>query len=321
MPTFDRGADDAKKRSDETKAKGGRSRIKQITWDDKEEKILRFLNDTTRGPMGIIGLKTHSFIPTKAKPEEYKGDWPESMWAICQNDIVFRIGGVPTGEWEEGYGHCYICANEEYAAKLDRFKKPINRPSDQVYGLAVVRKPIIEGSGASARVVGIEDEYHEWKDADGKLTSIVVVGYVSQKYSNFWASPAAAAYMEPRTILDKDFRILREENNYRAAIANNTPDLRPGTPGWKNYETALAVMGFDLEEYLVGRSDPDWYARWFDPARTPKDGYARQDHDEEEQSGGDGAKPQTSAVQPGFDPDLMKGFADRLAERPDRQTQ
>lgn len=325
MPTARKGAAVAKKDAEDAKAARGRSRIKQRTLDKGEVVLVRFLSEHEERadyPQTVISAKTHNFADTKPQPAEFKGDnWPKSMWGICPLDPWFRVekDGVLTDEYEPGYGRCFI--HERDRGKKDKFGKDMSMPADQVYGLAVICEPVIQKDGAGNEYVAdIRDLYHDWKDAEGTVHKIPEIVYFSQKWSNFWAPAVATAYLPPRTILGKVFRIERVENDYTVTMIGQTPSHQPGTDSWKVYEEALKIMDFDLEAFLLEHASEDHYARWFDPSKTPKDGYGRKDKDDDKD--GDSSEPAagsaaqgTTASAPKFDQSVMADFQGQLKNR------
>jgi hypothetical protein len=312
MPILTQGAEAAEKISDENKA-GGVFRLPQLVIKDGETFAVHFVTEQTE----VITMDVHQFIETKPKPEGWPGDkYPKTMWAICQLDRAFRLRG-PDGsildEYEPGYGDCYI-HNHLAGQKDPKFGGDMARPASQVYGLAVMRKPV--NDPVSGNVIGFADETVEFTDDKGAKYQIPKLVIVSQKYSNFWHPVKATAYLPPHTIRDKDYIISRKGNEYTIGVAAHTPDLMPGTPAWGKYEEALILTGFDLGAYLIDHSTPDHYARFFDPEKTPSGGYGRKGSGDE---GGDDASPAAdgpaAAGSAAVDPDVLKNFQESLSRR------
>lgn len=317
MPTITKGATAAEKISDDIRSsRSSFWRPKFISIKGGESYMMRPITSLD----DLIVADTHSFMPTKPKPEEYSGDWIQSMWAICAKDVMFRLrdeAGNPTDSFESGYGTCYL--HDHYAGKLDpKFKKDMSIPGSQTYALVVLREPVYDP--ATNNIVGFKDKLVEYKDSDGKIHQIPDFRVVSQKWSNFWAAVAAAAFMDGE-IRNKDFAVKRKDNEYTITAAPATPSHQPGTDSWKVYEEALALVGgFDLGEYLIAHSTPDHYARWFDPDKTPEGGYARKGDGDagETASAGDEA----AAATPGaaeVDAAEMAAFQEMLAGRGDKK--
>jgi hypothetical protein len=312
MPILTEGADAAEQISDEIKQSRAGFRIPQIIFKDGESVPLHFFTPHTK----LLTFDTHSFIPTKAKPEGWPGDnYPAKMWAICQNDRPFRLrdeAGNLTDGFEEGYGNCYI-HTAMAGVKDPKYGGDLSKPASQVYGLAVIREPVFDGPDGP--VIGFRDVMVEYKSPDdGAVYQIPKFGYVSQKYANFWHPVKATAYVRPNTILDKDFLVTRKEKEYNVSVAAHTPDCQPGTPAWTKYEEALALIGFDLATFLLDHATPDHYARFFVPGVDPAGGYGRKRDDED----GDSPQPAgevSAAGGPQVDAGVLANFRDSLKAR------
>lgn len=330
MPTLTQGAEAAEQISEEIKAKSRRGRVKQLIIKAGEQRIIRLVNDHVARPLvsgegtmlGWVSVDFHGFIPTKDKPAEYTGqNWPKSMWAICQNDIMFRVRDPKTGKatdaYEDGYGNCYICA--KYAGVREgKFNKDKGRPDAQVLAVAVIREPVTDP--ATGRTTGFRDSLVDWTDPDSKKTvKIPEFVVVNQKYSNFFGPIKHACFVEPQTVTNKDFLVVREENKYTLTPFGQTNDLMHGTPEWgARYEQPLARLGFDLGEYVLSHADPDHYARWFIEGATPKGGYAKQaaeDGDTEDAGAATPAAAASAAAAPAIDDDAMAAYAASLQKR------
>lgn len=235
------------------------------------------------------------------------------MWAICQNEKMYRLRDEAknlTDEFEEGYGNCYICRAYK-GVKDDKFGHDKSRPTYLVHGLAVVRKAA-KGPDKK-RITGFSDETVEYRVPEdfpglqdqenfpglkeGDLLQVPRIVIVAQRFQPLWHPLAATAYAPPYTIQDKDYEVSRKGNKddgWNVVPVNYTPDkLAPGLPAWKRYEQALLIMGggaqpFSLQDWFLDNGTPDHYAKFFDPARIPEGGYGR-DRDgaagEEEEAG------------------------------------
>jgi hypothetical protein len=311
VPTLTRGAAAAEQISDERKS-GGVPRVKQLVVKDGDAFVIHFVTEFT----DLLSFDVHQFIDTKPKPEGWPGDnYPKSMWAVCQLDRVFRLrdsAGNLLDEYEEGYGNCHI-HNTLAGQKDPKFGTDKAKPAAQVYGLAVLRKALQDP--ATGEVTGFTDECAEVKDEKGAILQVPKLVIISQKYSNFWNAVNAAAFVAPKTILDKDFVITRKGNEYNIAVATITPDLKPGTAAWKRYEEAQAIMEFDLAAHLLDHATPDHYARFFIPGVDPVGGYGRKGDDTEDStpaSADQGAAPVTG---PAVDQAALADFRASLSNR------
>jgi hypothetical protein len=313
MPTPTKGAQAAEKISDEIKSSRSSFWRPHFLTLKVGTYFMRPITDID----DLFIADLHQFFATKPKPEGYNGKWLETMWAVCQRDVMFRIrdeAGNVTDEFEDGYGDCYL--HNAYAGKPGKYKKDQSVPDNQTLALVVEREPVRDASGG---VTGFRDKLEEFKDKDGKIHKIPAFKIVSQKWSNYWAAVAASAFMAPRTICDKDFIVQRKEgeNDYTITAVPPTPDHKPGTESWARYEEALKLVGgFDLGEFLIAHSTPDHYARWFDPDKTPEGGYGRREGDGDEgESGGEAAAASASPSVPDVSDDELGAFRGMLAGR------
>ena len=211
----------------------------------------------------IIVIDVHMGVPTKKPPKGVKADkWPTQMSAVCQDAEAFQLrdgDGSPTGEYEPGYGQCYIHLHMQDV--MGKFKRSVAVPSSQGWGLLVMREPVLD---ARKKLTGFRDITEEFKDKEGHTHRIPKIVIASQSYSNFWAAFKAAGEMTG-TICDRDFSVERVDNDYVISAGRETPDLQPGTPGWLAYLDALALKDVSLEGTLVYQSSPEYYGRFFDP--------------------------------------------------------
>ncbi|MCW2929894.1 MAG: hypothetical protein JWM19_856 [Actinomycetia bacterium] len=312
MPILDEGLDVAEATADEIKASraSGYLRPRTLPIKDGETHYLRFLTPHT----ATLGGQCHQYIPTKDKPEGVTWTWPKAMWAICQNEKMYRLrdeAGNLTDAFEEGYGNCYICRAYK-GVKDDKFGHDKSRPTYVVHGLAVVRKAAKSPDGK--RITGFSDETVEYrvpedfpglKDGEnfpglkaGDLLQVPRIVIAAQRYEPFWHPLAATAYAPPYTILDKDYVVTRKGNKddgWNVVPLTQTPDtLAPGKPAWKRYEQALLIMGggekpFSLREWFLDNGTSDHYAKFFDPDRVPEGGYGRDRDGAAGEEGGDAA--------------------------------
>lgn len=315
MPILSTGLDEAEQISEALKKGSAFYRIANLVMKDGDAPvILRFYTPHNK----VVSFDTHQFIPTKAKPAGWPGDkYPQSMWAICQNDKAFRLrdsAGNLTDDFDPGYGDCHI--HKIMAGEKDKkYGTPLSRPAAQVYGLAVEREAIFDEK--TGQPVGFRDKTTEYKDKDGKVWQIPKFVLVSQKYSNFWHPIKATAYLPPHTILDKDFMVTRKGNDYTVTVAMQTPDHQPGTESWKRYDEALALTGFNMEDYLLDHASPDHYKRFFIEGQDPEGGYGRGgDEDQEQQETTVSAAAAQSPVStPQVSADALAAFRQDLGGR------
>lgn len=304
---------------------GGFYRVPDLVIKDGESYLLRFATEIT----DLTTMSVHRFMPTKPKPESCDWDkWPDKMWAVCQRDNAFRVRdrqGNLTDEFEDGYGDCYLC--NTYGGVMEsvqnKFKKDKGRPDTLTYGLAVLCKVL--NDPATGNVTGFAEETAEFKPGEdvivggetvakkGEIVQLPKIVLIAMRYSSFWHPVQATAFLPPKIIRDKVFTVSRKENDYTITPVATDP---PGTQAWKKYEDALVITGFDLDPYLLDHATPDHYAKFFDPARLPAEGYSRKASEDGEGEGEKGAAaPAAAQAGPVIDQDALKSFSGRLSGR------
>lgn len=290
----------------EKKERPGFYRVGSLVIKDGDSIFVRFVTPRT----DLVTLKVHRFMPTKPKPDECDWEkWPPAMWGVCQNDNAFRIrdgAGNLTPDFEEGYGSCYLCT--AFAGQLDKFKNDMSRPTSLTYGLAVEVTPRVEGGVA----VGFDEKTAEFKAEDKTVTLVPQFMIAAQRWSNFWHPVEATAFMPPNLITDKFFGISRKDKDYTITpVANDSNHEATAA----RYAEALTLIEFSLDDYLLGTADPDYYAKWFIPGQTPKDGYKRKSADEDGEEGSEAAATPAATAGPQIDQSAMETFRNRLSGR------
>lgn len=277
MARVQKGLGKAEERAEENKGSSF-YRIRTYFMKDGDIAYLRYLTPLDE----MITADTHAFCDTKPKPDEYKGDkWPTQMPAICQNDRMFLVYGEddqPTTDYEPGYGDCFIHNRDRGKVRDGKFKKDKSVPDTQTYALAVVREPVLDPVTKKPR--GYKDAEDEFKMTDGTIRKIPRIVIISQKHRNYWSAVDAAMFMGG-DVRGTDFRVTRKENDYIFVGIGQDPNLNPETPSWARYTETLELVEFDLEKEILHQASPDWYARWFDPSKTPEGGYSRSEDAEE----------------------------------------
>jgi hypothetical protein len=298
MPNFTTGATEAEKASRRTAMEG---RAAPFTIKAGQTKWVRMLTDIKPGPNGLITIDTHVAVPTREKPKDFRGPkWPSNMSVICANATAFRIhdsNGIPTDEFEEGYGHCYV--HENFQGQMSKFNQPIAVPTSQVYALCALRELITNDDG---RPTGIRDTMEEYKDDKGSY-QVPAIRLMAQRYQSFYGPMAAAAFMSG-TILNRDFMIKRVENDYEVVGQDVTEDLRPGTEKWERYTKALELMKLSLPQIIADLASLEFSRRWFDPS------YKFSDDGEEGGSEETGTSP--AEGQPQVDDAEVQAMRERL---------
>lgn len=224
---------------------------------DGEKAIVRFLTDHDQW----IGVLMHSMVPTKAKPDNFEGNWPQVMGAVCRKDPAFA--GT--------YSDCYIC---DHLAGKGKVK---GNPSLRTWALACLREEVIE----DGKVVGFRDAVREVKrkkkDSDTEETiqekAIVVV---TMGWKNFFAALQGFAG-HYGTVLDRDYIIKRKGSD-----TDTTYQIIPMDPLFDDKGNKLDVRSewgkryatdLTIEDAVTAQSSDEYYARFFDPrVSVDKDG-------------------------------------------------
>lgn len=177
--------------------KQGFDRLGTFKLEDKESAYFMFVNDVAPNP-GVstawITVKSHSFVPTKPQPKDYKGakKWPPNMSCVCRNEGPFKLA----------FGDCWVCANvKETEGKYKG--KPV-RPFDQTYSLVLMMDPVRGteemvaagqiGADRVGRVVSFKPKMKEIKrtDADGnetgESTQVPDIRQCSLSWKNFYST-------------------------------------------------------------------------------------------------------------------------------------
>ena len=304
MPIFNDDLDEAESRDAASKSF---NRLNEWSIKDGEKLFLRFIRN------GAIPMDVHQYIPTKDKPEDCNWTkWPSMMWGVCPRDKAFRVAGPdgrPTDEYEEGYGECYI--HVAYAGQKGKFGKDMGVPVVVSYGLAVPRKIVLDPVTGKPR--GLEDETFEFRTPEGDIVRLPKVVIVAQKYAQLWGAVNATKFLPNSSICDRDFQIVRKENDLKVTALDKTPEHQPGTPSWERYKQAVELLDVSVEKYLTDHASRDHYARFFIPGETPEGGYGGGSGDDDEAKPKDG--PATTATAPEVPQDKMDAFRDSLKNR------
>lgn len=268
MPVFTGGAEQAEERARAAQSFSGK--VRYLSQDLREAKgapvYIRVI--TEHGQW--IPVDVHQGVPTKPAPKDFKGGkWPETMSAVCANDIAFRLRG-PDGkildEFEPPathYGHCYI--HEGMADVRSKFGKLIARPVPMVFALVALREPVLDRNGA---IVGMRDKTMEFEGKKGaKAQQVPVIRVASHKWSNFFG-PIRSSMVMTDSVCVRDFVVTQDGTEIDVTPMDQSPDHRPGTESWKAYDDALALTSIDLVKFVTDQATPEYYGRFFDPRVT-----------------------------------------------------
>jgi hypothetical protein len=184
---------------------GGRRGTDFFKLEDGQTAIIRFLTDANPDPEngveGWISVITHPMVPTKPKPKDWDGKWPNTMSAVCRRTPLEDEDGneVPYSE------DCWICDN------VRQSDGKAWRRSGRTFALAVVREEVREGGV----IKGYRDEMVEYEELDekgnptGKTGKKAKVVQVEQGYKNFFSAFVGTADHHG-TLLNRDFKVTRE---------------------------------------------------------------------------------------------------------------
>lgn len=244
------------------KNQGVRSLVRYLTSEAtlKDEGDRCFVRPITEQTKWIY-VDMHQFMPTKEKPKDHEGNWPEKMSAVCQNDVAFMNDA--TGEYLPGYGNCYICTAPQYKA-LDRFKKPLCKKTLRGWALMCLREPVVEGD----EIVGFQDAVVEARTGKDTVEEVrnIVVAVMGQK--NFFAN-LSTQFHTFKTIRSADFLVQvtgeGTDKNFTFIRMDPIPDHKPGTDSWKLYEDACEKQGLDLKKIITDQASPEHYQKFFIP--------------------------------------------------------
>lgn len=305
-PQFRKGGDEAQAAA---AVSGTRfARVQYLSIEDDGQVALRYLTDKP----DWIFVNQHAGAPTKNKPSDYDGNWPASMPAVCRYEDAFK--GI--------HSDCYICD----AGLTNSYGKPC-KPTVRIWALACLREEVIgtpelvaAGNCTEEQIgkrIGFRDatrkvaEVDEKGDPTGKEIEQRAIVVVNMAPSNYFNALTAIASIYG-TVLDRDFIVKKtgrgKDVEYANIALDPTPNLKPGTESWKRYDEAIKEQNIDLGALIIDKASDDYYARFFDPNKTPSK------REGEGKGGGSNsdAKPEVPAA---ADTDVD---ADRLAAMRDR---
>lgn len=254
VPNIRRGGQGAEEAS---KTGGKFAKINYFSLDDKESKIYRFLTDSP----DWFWVKQHPSVPTKNKPEDFTGNWPSSMPAVCRHDEAFA--GI--------YTDCYIC--DTPVMSPHDASKPL-KPAIRVWALAIEREKVEEGGVVKGYRTVMEEvpERNEKGEETGKNIRQPKIVVVNMGVKNFF-SGLQGIYGLFNTVCDRDYMIRRTgtglDTDYQIIPLDKIPGVEPGTDTWAKFEKAVADQNIDLLQVIADRASDEYYARFFDPTKTP----------------------------------------------------
>lgn len=268
---FRKGGEAAQKAAES--AGGARfARVEYLKIEDDSQVALRYLTDSP----DWLFVDQHAGAPTKNKPSDWddsKGKWPDSMPAVCRYDSAF----------EGQFSDCYICD----AGLVNNWGRPC-KPSVRVWALACLREEVIGTPELVAAGKCTEDKIGKrigFRDATRKVAEVnekgeptgneidqralVVVNFAPNNYFN----ALQASYSIYGTVCDRDFIVKKtgkgKDVEYTNIALDQTPNLMPGSESWARYDEAIKEQNLSLEAIVTDRASDDFYARFFDPNKTP----------------------------------------------------
>lgn len=261
---FRRGAKAAKEASKGTDF----ARTKFFGLKDQEVAYIRFLMDADEW----ISVDQHQMVPTKPKPDSYKGEnWPEKMGAVCRRDEAFS------------YGECYICDF------LVGDGTKVRKPSSRVWAIAALREEIIGdgspelgGPDKKGKVFGMRDKTREVtipareaKDGQEARPEQTIeekdIVVVNLGYKNFFG--IVEGYAERYgTVCDRDFWIKREgadqSTQYKVVPVDDPVRDKDGNVLSPKTHPERWAHEIVLEDVISERASDEFYAKFFDPRVT-----------------------------------------------------
>jgi hypothetical protein len=192
----------------------------------------RFLNDVEESPNQVTPpwqtVLTHSFVPTKPQPLNYKGNnWSSTRGAVCRHDDLCKAK----------YGD--VCPLDDFVYTSGYKKGKKCQASPKTYAFAVLREEVFGTEEMLAagecdahevgKKIGMRDKMKEVAviGADGKPTEetqwVPEIVLIEQAWDNFFGIVAGMAAMWP-TVLNRDFRCTRkgidQDTKYRFAAGD-----------------------------------------------------------------------------------------------------
>lgn len=282
---FRRGVEAVKTASTST---GSFGRTGYFKLDDGERAFVQFISD----PYEWIPVDMHNRVPTKSKPVDFEGNWPEFMNAVCRHTKGENKLGI--------YPDCYICENLKNPRDP---AKPFQRTS-RTWAIAVLKEEVIgDGSAASGgeakkgKRVGFRNKKIEVpvRGADGKPTGEMQekpeVVFVTMGWKNFFAALEGTAQVHDGSITHLIFAIQRSgemlDTTYSITsmgeqrvkggkvVDFSDPEFASQVgvtiTGERDSEGSLIkkyAPDIDIVKLLDERSSDEYYAKFFDTGKS-----------------------------------------------------
>lgn len=245
------------------------ARMDQVKFGEDERVFFRVATDD------VFTADTHRFTPVltqppaemveKARKDKREVKWPSVMWAICQDDRIYRNTGpdgepVP-GSYEAGYGDCRI--KHYFAGKKGRYDRDLTRVDRLTYVLVVLQ----DATWKDGKLAGLADRTEKWTDKDGTEVTVPAIRYMAQFYRNVYSPMINSVNLGDGRLIGKSFMIKRSGKDYTVAIV---PDIDASEDELAAYTRTLDLMGFTLGDFILSHGDAEHYDRfWGDGSGTP----------------------------------------------------
>jgi hypothetical protein len=246
---FRRGAEQAEQAVKDAAYSGGKVRFFGLA--DGDSVIVRLVTEY----MEWISVAQHNGVPTIAAPADFKGSWPTSMTAVCQNDKAFADDN---GNYFPGYGQCVLCKSDA----INSYGKPVSRTAIRHWALACVREPVLENGvrvGCTDKVVELGG------DDDSKKTKGRDVIVVNMGWKNFFSSLNGFKFAYG-SAADRDYMIRRtgegRDTSYQFMPLDPIPGYKPGGAEWP-YDKECETQDLDLGTIVSERASAEYYAKFF----------------------------------------------------------
>lgn len=301
---------------DRRKSSGGGfgDRVPFFSMKDGEKVLVRFLSDYVPHPdnprmIAWITADHHNQVPTKAKPDDYKGTkWPKFMGAVCRGDKAFALR----------YTDCPICSG----AIVAEDGKPLKRAASRTWALVVLREEVREGG----KIVGVRTLMRDVTDKDGnKIGQTPDIQKLNMGWDNFFAGLSGLG-QRYGTLLNRDIELIRmgggTDTKYVPAPLDvvkredgSTFDLREESELLK-FEKLLPEVEKDgekvpgkipdLRRQVVDQVNDHWYDLWFFGESSPSSPKAAGSSSDSAPA----AQPNAPSSEP--DEEKMRALRDRI---------
>jgi hypothetical protein len=271
--SFSTGAKEA-----EVSRSGGSNFLPYFSLKDGEQIFEQFVTPSHEW----ISVGVHAAVPTKARPADYKGNWPASMSAVCPNWAM--PDGLPIRE-----GGCYVC---DHIVPIDEKKYKAKK---RTFGLGLRRVEIIgdgtDALGGAAKKgkrfgFGVETMEVPKRDEKGQIIEGAkeavprIEVFPGMGWQNFWQKVYAAETAYGGVITNQIFVIKRVgtglDTDYQPTpIKEVNHDLSDPEVAIK-YGIVIDADGnktyppqIDLYEYVMNQASEEYFNRFFVAAAGP----------------------------------------------------